>query len=572
MAIYHCSAKIISRSSGRSSVAAAAYRSGANLLNERDGVRHDYTAKSGVVYSDIILPDNAPIWASEREKLWNEVEKIEKSKNSQLAREVEVSLPMELSREQQIQLIRNYAQQFANQGMVADFSVHDKNVGNPHAHIMLTTRPFKIDGSWGAKAKKQYVLNKDGKRIKLKSGEWKSQKIDTTDWNKQETLEAWRKQWETTANKALENAGYKERINCRSYTDQGIEEIPTRHIGPTAAAMEKRGISSELGDINRTICQKNIELRNLKMQLGKFKLEINTIRDALNRKPETTEDNLQLLYECKYKLNNIIAIRQMALENLHYANAQEVQELARQSVLGASYRDCKQDINKVEQQLMQSEQLAIIAAAKVIEKQKNERPEGIWDAISGKTEKYDKELVSLQKNAKAENMEYNVLQDKLATLKQELSAQLLVNESKIAVAAKQIVDQSDNSAIALIYKSTPNGNQLLSAINRRIHNIEKIVRAEHKGISGKIIADCKLKGQSAGRANTIDSNINGKSTIPKITDQMQSQLSKIIDQLTAGGNPLVAKTHKEHEELDYDIMDKVDREAEAERIENLDRD
>ena len=166
MAIYHCSIKIISRGKGKSAVAAAAYRSGESLTNEYDGITHDYTRKGGIVHTEILLPDNAPAAYADRSVLWNAVEKAEKAKNAQLAREIEIALPHELTREQGISLVREYVkEQFVNAGMCADICLHDKNDGNPHAHIMLTMRPIEQDGSWGAKQKKEYILDKDGNKI-----------------------------------------------------------------------------------------------------------------------------------------------------------------------------------------------------------------------------------------------------------------------------------------------------------------------------------------------------------------------------------------------------------------------
>ena len=144
MAIYHCSIKIISRGKGKSAVAAAAYRSGENLTNEYDGITHDYTRKGGVVYTEILLPDHAPAEYADRAVLWNAVEKIEKAKNAQLAREIEIALPHELTREQGISLVREYVkEQFVNAGMCADIAIHDKEDGNSHAHVMLTIRPIE---------------------------------------------------------------------------------------------------------------------------------------------------------------------------------------------------------------------------------------------------------------------------------------------------------------------------------------------------------------------------------------------------------------------------------------------
>ena len=144
IAICHIPIKIIQRSKGKSAVAAAAYRSGTKLTNEWDGLTHDYTHKGGVVHAEIMLPVHAPPEFADRSTLWNSVEQIEKARDSQLAREVEVALPRELTPEQQLALVRAYVKDnFVDAGMCADFALHDKGDGNPHAHILLTIRPLK---------------------------------------------------------------------------------------------------------------------------------------------------------------------------------------------------------------------------------------------------------------------------------------------------------------------------------------------------------------------------------------------------------------------------------------------
>ena len=268
MAIYHLHTKIISRSKGKSSVGASAYRSGEKLYNERDGLEHDYTRKKGVVYKEILAPKNAPSWATNREKLWNEVESIEKSKNSQLAREIDVALPIELSLEKQIDLLRDYVQEiFVDNGVVADFVIHDKKDGNPHAHIMLTMRPFNENGEWGAKAKKEYILDKQGNKIYDKKGNAKSRKIETTNWNKKETLEYWREQWASYTNRILEKENIKVKIDHRSYEERGIDKLPMKHEGVAVRAMEKRGIDTEIGNLNRDINDFNRQLELIDKQI-----------------------------------------------------------------------------------------------------------------------------------------------------------------------------------------------------------------------------------------------------------------------------------------------------------------
>ena len=265
IAIYHCSIKIVSRGKGKSAVAAAAYRSGEKLTNEWDGLTHDYTKKGGVVHSEILLPAHAPPAFSDRSTLWNSVELSEKSNNAQLAREVEIALPVELSREEQTRLVREYcSSQFVSKGMIADFNLHDTGGGNPHAHILLTMRPLDEKGAWLPKSKKEYVLDKNGEKIRLPSGRYKTRKVDLVDWNNRENAEVWRRAWADLANEFLERNDCPERIDHRSYERQGIEQIPTVHVGVSATQMEKKGIVTERGELNRNINAANRILREIR--------------------------------------------------------------------------------------------------------------------------------------------------------------------------------------------------------------------------------------------------------------------------------------------------------------------
>ena len=252
-------------------MAAAAYRSGEKLVNEWDGMTHDYTRKGGIVHTEIMLPSHAPPEFQDRSTLWNSVEQIEKSSTAQLAREIEVALPVELSRAEQLALVRAFVKEnFVDTGMCADFAIHDKGTGNPHAHIMLTIRPIREDGKWGAKCRKVYDLDGQGQRIPDGKGGWKSHREDTTDWNQRGNAEKWRATWASYANRALEAAGRPERIDHRSYKRQGVDKIPTVHMGPAASQMERRGIATEKGNINREIAADNKLLKEIKARITRL--------------------------------------------------------------------------------------------------------------------------------------------------------------------------------------------------------------------------------------------------------------------------------------------------------------
>lgn len=299
MAIYHCSIKIISRGKGKSAVAAAAYRAGEKITNWFDGIIHDYTRKGGVVHTEILLPDHAPDQYADRAVLWNAVEKTEKAKNAQLAREIELALPAELTRAQNISLVREYIKEhFVAEGMCADICVHDTGGGNPHAHVMLTMRPFEESGEWGAKQKKEYVLDRDGNKIyDRKKRQYKCKSVPATDWNEQTKAEEWRAAWAQICNQYLEQTGHAERIDHRSYVRQGKDQIPTVHLGVAASAMEKRGIRTERGDLNREIEVTNQRLRQLKARISKLQKWLK--EEQANTEPPTLADYIQSILSRK---------------------------------------------------------------------------------------------------------------------------------------------------------------------------------------------------------------------------------------------------------------------------------
>lgn len=250
MAIYHLTAQVIGRSAGRSSVSAAAYRSGETLVDERTGETCRPRRRERVAHTEILAPADAPEWAGDRGKLWNSVEARDTRKNSQLSREFEVSLPRELSADQRLELVRDWIRaEFTEAGVPADLAIHtDAKNHNPHAHIMTTLRPLGAEG-WGAKLRA---------------------------WNDRSKIERWRESWADHTNRALERAGIDARVDHRSLEDQGIERQPTVKEGYAARQMEARGRVSDRMAINRQIRAWNRQLRErtaAAVQAGKAGLE-----------------------------------------------------------------------------------------------------------------------------------------------------------------------------------------------------------------------------------------------------------------------------------------------------------
>lgn len=316
IAIYHMSAKVVSRGAGRSAVAASAYLSCSRMYNDYDGVQHDYTRKQGLIFQEVLLPPKAsPEW-KDREQLWNAVERAEKTKDSRLAREFVVALPIELPRKAQISLLRDFIQNnFVDMGMCADFAIHDTDGHNPHAHILLTVRPLETDGTWQYKTQKEYLCIRNGEEKGFTASEFKDaqtkgwekqypykvgkkkvymapsaaqehgyiradkhpkstrfgrQNPVSEQWNSEAQLREWRKAWADAVNHTLQEHQIDTRIDHRSFADQGRDEQPTIHEGYHARDMEKKGLISDRCEINRQIRKDNRLFRELKRQVEKL--------------------------------------------------------------------------------------------------------------------------------------------------------------------------------------------------------------------------------------------------------------------------------------------------------------
>ena len=215
----------------RSAVASASYRSGEKLFDQKEGRSYFY-ARSVMPESFILIPKNAPEWASDRERLWNEVERKDRRANSRYSKEFNVALPVGLSEDEQKELLTKYVQEnFVDDGMVADVAIHRDHPDNPHAHVMLTNRPFNPDGTWGIKSRKEYILDEKGNKTYTKSGYARNRKIWLTDWDKKEKITEWRHNWATAVNQVLEAKNLPDRISEKSYEEQGIDEVATQHEG-----------------------------------------------------------------------------------------------------------------------------------------------------------------------------------------------------------------------------------------------------------------------------------------------------------------------------------------------------
>lgn len=382
MAIYHLEAKVISRGAGRSACAASAYLSCSQILNDYDGIQHDYTRKSGLVWQAVFLPEYAPQEWSDRAVLWNAVEANEKTKDSRLAREFVVALPIELEKDQWTALLTEYIQSnFVAEGMCADVAIHDTDGHNPHAHIMLTVRPLDEQGKWQYKTEKEYLCIRDGEERGFTAAEFKTAQADGWEkqyqykvgrkkvymapsaaeaqglvrvskhprstkygrqnpiaekWNRDEQIIAWRKAWADTTNAHLEQAGADAWIDHRSHAERGLDEQPTIHEGVVARALEKKGIIAERCEINRQIKADNTLLRELKATVKKLMQAVKNTLPAMAEKLETLRQNMiifryQLLHiaTSKSKTNKRLNVLRPELER-YLRLAKQIKEKTKQ--------------------------------------------------------------------------------------------------------------------------------------------------------------------------------------------------------------------------------------------------
>ena len=306
----HTHVDIVTRSKGASVIAKAAYNARDKLNDEHYGKVHDYSKKEDLVFSKIFLPEHISKEFSDREYLWNSVEKIEKSKNSQLARNLLFTLPRELNEEDRIKLISEFIEEnFTSKGMIADCNIHNPlasdNEEQPHAHILLTLREIDKQGKWKPKCRKEYNLDENGEKIKLKSGNYKSRKVNLNDWNEPDKAKEWRENFSKKANEYLEKNGIVKRIDPRTFEDQGREELPQIHLGTASYQMEKKGIKTERGNHNRKIIAFNLEFKKLKEELSKLTFWIGSLVGKLLSKYDEYKQEKKDELENKAELFNL---------------------------------------------------------------------------------------------------------------------------------------------------------------------------------------------------------------------------------------------------------------------------
>lgn len=435
MAIYHFEAKVITRGTGRSVVAAAAYASCSKMYNEYDGIMHDYVKKRGNVYSEVFLPSNAPAEWQDRAELWNAVEAAEKSKDSRLARELIVALPVELQLDEWKSILQKFiTENCVDKGMCADVSIHDTDGHNPHAHILLTVRPLDEKGKWQSKTQKEYLCKRGDEECGFTSDEFKAAQADgwekqyqyfvgkkkvymtpseaisqnlerasknpkstrygrqnpiCSEWNSEKQITKWRKAWEDVINLELERKQLNERVDCRSFAERGIDEQPTIHEGVTARIIEKCGGVSDRCDINRQIRKDNALLRELK--------------ELVNNLSEIVENTVAKIAEQLENIrNNLITLKYKFIFNKKQIKQVEEEKQITPNLI-KQFRDISEEIEQKteEYKKTKAEKNACSPLNIFRQNQLSKQLENLSREI--KTLKSDKEFVLFELGCKTEN-------------------------------------------------------------------------------------------------------------------------------------------------------------------------
>ncbi len=533
MPIYHLEAKVISRGTGRSAVAASAYMSCSKILNDYDGVQHDYTRKQGLVWEQVFLPENAPAEWKDRANLWNAVEEAEETKDSRLAREFVAALPIELKKDEWITLLTEFIQSnFVSEGMCADVCIHDTDGHNPHAHIMLTVRPLDEKGKWQYKTEKEYLCVKDGEERGFTAAEFKAAQADGWEkqyqykvgkkkvymtpseaethgyerankypkstkygrqnpiaarWNSEEQLVLWREAWANVVNRHLELGGFEARVDHRSHADRGLEEQPTIHEGVVARALEKKGIVSDRCELNRQIRRDNAEPRAIRQEIEKLKSAVSDVGAALENlrtrliilmyqllnigkgKAETKE----YLTDTKPKIARLTSLvnKIKAVENERRAAAKEKKNTPAWQIL--KHQELNKRLTELTEDLeeLRSEKARLLAEFSCSEED--------ISAAAKSVKSQETKLAELDSMEKKYREEFEAVKGEYAELKDNVPAELLSEIQKVSeqkAAEKILSAYRDRADYSLIERCRSEVDDALGETQEKEPIAEKLIR------------------------------------------------------------------------------------------------
>ena len=490
MAIFHMSFSNISAGKGRSAIASAAYRSGEKLFDDKEGRSYFY-ARSGMPASFILTPKNAPKWANDRQKLWNEVEKKDRKANSRYAKEFNVALPVELTNEEQKALITKFVQEtFVDKGMVADVAIHRDHEENPHAHVMLTNRPFNPDGSWGLKSKTQYVLDKNGKQLLTKNGNPKQRKIWLVDWDKPGKVEEWRHAWAEEVNSLFQAKGMPERISEKSYEEQGIEKTPTKHEGHNSQTKERKAFNEAVKEQDRT-----------KKQYQNNQEKINNQKhfDALSQHFSFNEK--RLIKELSHELRTYVSLESLDDKRRMLFNWKN--SVLIKHAVGEDIRKELLTINRQSQSLEKADRLLEKVTNRVIERL---YPELKLDEITpAERQELIKETNSEQKVFKGEE-----LHDRLLMIREDLINRQLLTFTKRPYISWQLLSKQE----------TRDKEKLTQILSKHGNSLEELETA-NRGV---------LVNYSPAEQGQIKQAVKDLRTIKAVKEIVQTQYQAVLKQ------------------------------------------
>lgn len=490
MAIFHMSFSNISAGKGRSAIASAAYRSGEKLFDDKEGRSYFY-ARSVMPESFILTPENAPKWANDRQKLWNEVEKKDRKANSRYAKEFNVALPVELTNEEQKALITKFVQEtFVDKGMVADVAIHRDHEENPHAHVMLTNRPFNPDGSWGLKSKTQYVLDKNGKQLLTKNGNPKQRKIWLVDWDKPGKVEEWRHAWAEEVNSLFQAKGMPERISEKSYEEQGIEKTPTKHEGHNSQTKERKAFNEAVKEQDRT-----------KKQYQNNQEKINNQKhfDALSQHFSFNEK--RLIKELSHELRTYVSLESLDDKRRMLFNWKN--SVLIKHAVGEDIRKELLTINRQSQSLEKADRLLEKVTNRVIERL---YPELKLDEITpAERQELIKETNSEQKVFKGEE-----LHDRLLMIREDLINRQLLTFTKRPYISWQLLSKQE----------TRDKEKLTQILSKHGNSLEELETA-NRGV---------LVNYSPAEQGQIKQAVKDLRTIKAVKEIVQTQYQAVLKQ------------------------------------------
>ena len=441
--------------------------------------------------SFILTPKNAPKWANDRQKLWNEVEKKDRKANSRYAKEFNVALPVELTNEEQKALITKFVQEtFVDKGMVADVAIHRDHEENPHAHVMLTNRPFNPDGSWGLKSKTQYVLDKNGKQLLTKNGNPKQRKIWLVDWDKPGKVEEWRHAWAEEVNSLFQAKGMPERISEKSYEEQGIEKTPTKHEGHNSQTKERKAFNEAVKEQDRT-----------KKQYQNNQEKINNQKhfDALSQHFSFNEK--RLIKELSHELRTYVSLESLDDKRRMLFNWKN--SVLIKHAVGEDIRKELLTINRQSQSLEKADRLLEKVTNRVIERL---YPELKLDEITpAERQELIKETNSEQKVFKGEE-----LHDRLLMIREDLINRQLLTFTKRPYISWQLLSKQE----------TRDKEKLTQILSKHGNSLEELETA-NRGV---------LVNYSPAEQGQIKQAVKDLRTIKAVKEIVQTQYQAVLKQ------------------------------------------